>query len=815
MNSPIYPGYLYVWRTALFSGALITVPMGSVAAASLPIGVNFNVGSNLDPAEAAGAASYSQTNWNNLGAEGGPVALVDGTGAATTVQIQWASNNGWNDGANPGTSADQRLMRDYLDSGGAVNGVFDGFGSNDDEPLILLTGLDGWLSANGFTSYSIVIYSDGDDASGQRATRVWLASTGGTVGGVPGLGSDLTARIEITDTANFGATETYVEVTQSGAAGNYTVFKGQTADAVYVRTEEAGAVPFRGPINAIQIIGIDAALSDSDLDGLPDLWELAWGLDPDDDGSVQPRNGPSGDPDGDGRTNLQEYNGGANGTNPVLADSDEDGLDDGEEFAAGTNPNVTDSDGDGLPDGWEVEYGLSPLDDGTTAVVNGPIGDPDEDGLDNQTEYLLGIHPNNGDTDGDGYGDEVEDFIGDWGGVDFTGTDPRFADTDSDGFPDGDENPDLEHVTGTVLGTDPNLEDSDGDGVNDRWETLLGLDPTDAGPTQSLPLVPLVNPSFEDPVTATLVYGEPVGWTLDPPQPAGTAVYVENIAGVSMSGGAGENMTSIELTDAVLFQDSGVAFEPNTTYIVDLASGKRKDWSSGRVEFGLRVGTGSGPGTPLAVEPGWMEIGGVPSASGNPDADNRIGRLRSASVLSNLGSGALGQPFSFVTGATPPTGNIVAYVHKVTDQNRVYFDDFRIFAVPNSLDTDADGLPDGWELANRLDPNISEGDDGAAGDPDLDGFTNAEELAGGSNPALASSVPVVQEPSVVSSGLVDGTFVLEVTGLRPDRAYQLMRSTDLVLFGPLGSPVTGVSSQIFVDEAPLEGKAFYQVEEQP
>ena len=44
---------------------------------------------------------------------------------------------------------------------------------------------------------------------------------------------------------------------------------------------------------------------DSDNDGLPDGWEWKYGLNP---LSSQGRDGATGDPDGDGMTNLMEYN---------------------------------------------------------------------------------------------------------------------------------------------------------------------------------------------------------------------------------------------------------------------------------------------------------------------------------------------------------------------------------------------------------------------------------------------------------------------------------------------------------------------------
>ncbi len=46
---------------------------------------------------------------------------------------------------------------------------------------------------------------------------------------------------------------------------------------------------------------------DIDNDGLPNDWETANGLDPTDDGSVDPANGAEGDPDADGLPNSEEY----------------------------------------------------------------------------------------------------------------------------------------------------------------------------------------------------------------------------------------------------------------------------------------------------------------------------------------------------------------------------------------------------------------------------------------------------------------------------------------------------------------------------
>lgn len=81
--------------------------------------------------------------------------------------------------------------------------------------------------------------------------------------------------------------------------------------------------------DAGNLVSAEYALSDLDGDGLPDAWEIQYGLDPENSGDS------SADTDTDGLTNAEEY---AAGTDPTQADSDGDGYTDAEEIAAGTNP---------------------------------------------------------------------------------------------------------------------------------------------------------------------------------------------------------------------------------------------------------------------------------------------------------------------------------------------------------------------------------------------------------------------------------------------------------------------------------------------
>ncbi|WP_200391711.1 LamG domain-containing protein [Roseibacillus ishigakijimensis] len=75
------------------------------------------------------------------------------------------------------------------------------------------------------------------------------------------------------------------------------------------------------------------------------------------------------------------------GPSPFVADTDGDGLTDGEEVNTyGSNPTVTDSDGDGFSDGHEAQGGSSLVD-----ADSGP--DPDGDGFSNSVEVAAGSDP--------------------------------------------------------------------------------------------------------------------------------------------------------------------------------------------------------------------------------------------------------------------------------------------------------------------------------------------------------------------------------------------------------------------------------------
>lgn len=250
---------------------------------------------------------------------------------------------------------------------------------------------------------------------------------------------------------------------------------------------------FQGLIDEVRISRIPRAANDflffldaeAVPDGLDDNWELAnFGnlneIDTDTDGdgfinSVEEAAGSDpgiktsvpDDTDGDGLSDVFEYNAFGNLDTDGAADNDGDLVNNADEAAAGTNPNdrfsfpdTENGAGDGLNDAWENLY-FGNLD-------SGPFDDNDNDGFVNTIEYDDDTAPDDATSntsdlaDSDGLVDAFE--------INYF---PDFNETPG-GMGDGDGATNLEEQN---AGSDPTNPDStpadaDGDGMPDSGNVL-------------------------------------------------------------------------------------------------------------------------------------------------------------------------------------------------------------------------------------------------------------------------------------------------------------------------------------------------------
>ncbi|WP_308989830.1 LamG-like jellyroll fold domain-containing protein [Roseibacillus persicicus] len=377
-------------------------------------------------------------------------------------------------------------------------------------------------------------------------------------------------------------------------------------------------------------------------------------------------NGADGDLDGDGASNIDEHDGilGYDPTDPNDPDSDDDGLTDGEELSGSensayfndptdpnapdsdgdgfsdhdevlgtfniwnagvetggpgspTDPNSDDSDGDGFPDALEIEKGLDPTADGSVGESSpgaddgphGPLGDLDNDGLNNGDEidnYLT--DPRNPDSDDDDLLDGAE--------ID-AGTDPADPDSDKDGLTDGDE---LNASIGSAFLSDPIKRDSDNDGVSDPREIADGTDPSDANsvvlPTVIGDLVSYY--SFDEGIGTTAADTAPLGTPENATTNQNAVGWVTNNPLIGASSLDLTGNTSMQVADALGTAGPGgtpaTAFTLMTWVNMDNAPGYDGIFQTRDENWGLNV-NGTAFDFRFDNDPGGLSLG-LDSANG-------------------------------------------------------------------------------------------------------------------------------------------------------------------------------------------------------
>jgi len=505
-------------------------------------------------------------------------------------------------------------------------------------------------------------------------------------------------------------------------------------------------------------IAIDTALlimeSDLDGDGLPDVIEQ----------TVTQTDYTLLDTDGDGMGDMDEigYNtgwfGGSLRPNPLIPDSDSDGLLDGVESAVmyPTNVCVADTDCDTLPDGAEVATVMAPTED---------------NGFDTSTFAALGysyVFPfadvrdqsdvREADTDSDGLRDDVEfgpgalaTSISDTNYHSYVNDD----DSDDDGLQDGREDTDKDGLwdgsvasTGTTVTSGEThlcLADTDSDGLSDgQEEALFGRLPrivqSPAGAVVTIPA--LDDDSDDDGLSdyeeAVVTHTDPLNWDSD----GDTLSDANELVAV---GGAYPARSFYEVSDPL---------DPNTD----------DDELLDQVEYsGSGLGTSHGLGGTDDVECPYV----------NDDDSDNDGVQDGATVSVQHQGPGISYSYTFVEGFvdvagstdTPNTPRVV-----VTPAAGEMDDD----AICNVCDpdSDGDGLTDGQEIAIGTDPQNW--------DTDGDGRSDWHEVTGG------GPIPTDPfDPDTDDDGLLDSA---EVFGANPTNPVNADTDGDGLCDGGAGTP---------------------------
>ena len=472
--------------------------------------------------------------------------------------------------------------------------------------------------------------------------------------------------------------------------------------------------PLSGSTNAVAAPDIGAyeykEADDADGDGMPTYWELANGLNPNSAADGSRTNAlPDAltDPDGDFLRNIEEYENlntyGAS-TDPQSADTDGDGLSDGDEvFSIGANqgfftdPTRADSDGDGFPDKFEIDSDANPTNAasflaplsgtvtyggtqlgqvvvvasnanvtvrratipglGAYTVTNLPTLEPlvvtafrDTDGdLEYDPWEAMGVYSNN-----------PVAVAGATAGIDVVLTDPS-TDTDGDGLTDYAE----VYITGTIYTN----WDTDGDLMADGWEWTYRL--TGA---------------------------------VHPTNPADANIDFE-----------GDNLINREEYDARTHPNNPDSdgdgmpdgwewtYAPNTHPTNGLDGGLDPDFDGLANSNEFAVGTNPG----------------------DSDTDNDL-----------MPDGWEAQ---YMPHLSPTTNDANAGDSGPPDYDGMRnLDEYNRGTDPTDADSDGDGMPDGWEFAYPLACNPTNPLDGTV-DYEPDGLSNSNEYIWGTNPQLADS----------------------------------------------------------------------------
>jgi len=429
------------------------------------------------------------------------------------------------------------------------------------------------------------------------------------------------------------------------------------------------------------------------------------------------------DDDADGLSNDQE---GMAGTDPNNSDSDNDGVLDGPEVLTyNTNPLVGDTDSDGIDDRYEIDNNLNPNSDDSAA-------DPDSDGRTNLDEYLGGTDPNSADPAPSteiilDNGDSGTLSTGSWSS--YSGAEQYGSSTLYTAAGGSVENyrftptivvpgtydvfvwnscynnrpTNVPHIINYNNGTDTVLVDQDCDtGTHGEW-FLLGNYTFNQGNTGYLE----ITDSGLTPPGTTYIGADAARFVLTGGNAA--PVVTSSVATLTLTNGEQANLTAT-------------------------ASDAEDGDLTGFINWSDDASSESAIGGSFIFTPA-LGVHNITVAVSDSE-----GRQSTTGVVINV-VGAIGDLDNDLDGLTNDQEDAAG-----TDRNNADSDNdglldgvevLTYLTNPLNGDTDNDGLDDRYEVDNSLNPN----NDDSAEDPDSDGRSNLDEYLGGTDPNTADPAP--------------------------------------------------------------------------